>query len=120
MGRGMVKEGMEGKNKQCYQFLQNFGRKEGRRARGLCCITSKSGTKKFKTELLLGFLDGKAYICSVSLSRKIILGEMEFNMIGEKESKASLCLERLYYWKQGIRYVKNIAFCGARCHWHSG
>ena len=33
----------------------------------------KTGTKKFKTELLLGFLDGKAYICSESLPGKIIL-----------------------------------------------
>ena len=57
----------------------------------------KSSTKRFKTELLLGFLSGKAYICSESLSGKIRFGEMELNMIWEKEYEASLYQERLYF-----------------------
>ena len=71
----MVKEGMEGKNKQCYLLEQVFVRKEDGEHRDSVASHQKSGTKRFKTGLLLGFLDGKAYICSESLSRKIILLE---------------------------------------------
>lgn len=46
----------------------------------------KTDTKKFKTGLLLGFLDGKAYICSESLSERVDFENKGINMIGERNS----------------------------------
>ena len=69
----MVKEGKEGRNKYFYHFCRFLHEKEVGEHKDSVASQKKTGTEKVKTGLLLGILDGKAYICSESLSGKIIL-----------------------------------------------
>ncbi len=80
----MGKERKEGKTGNVIIFYRILDGKEVGEHRDTVASRQKTDTEKFKTGLLLGFLDGKAYICSESLSGKIIFGEMEFNMIWKK------------------------------------